>query len=111
MVDIYRGAKGLGYDEINKRGQKAFMPGERIAFREGGGKNASAEDDKRLKRGVIAEVQPSQIVVDVGGKRTVKYSGSSVDIYSQIAVIEEKNFPVGIKGKTIRDTENALMED
>ncbi len=117
MVDIYRGAKGLGYDEINKRGQKAFHPGEQIAFREGGGKNAAAEDDKHLKRGRVSEVNPSHIIVDVevdivgGGKRLVRHSISYVDIYSQIAVIEEKNVPSGMRGKAIRSIEEALMED
>lgn len=117
MVDIYRGAKGLGYEEINERGRNAFHPGERISFREGGGKNASADDDRHLQTGRVAEVNPSHITVDVevdvvgGGKRNVRHSISYVDIYSQIAVIEEKNFPTGMRGRTIRSMEEALMED
>ena len=117
MVDIYRGAKGLGYDEINERGRKAFTEGENIAFREGGGKNAASDDDKNLRKGRVSGIYSSHISVEVevdvigGGKRYIRHSIPYVDIYSQVAVIEEKNFPTGIRGKTIRSTEEALMGD
>ena len=117
MVDIYRGAKGLGYEEINTKGKEAFHVGEKISFRESGGKNSSGDGDRKLKTGRISEVNPSHIVVDVeidiigGGKRKVRNTLSYVDIYSQIAVIEEKNIPSGMKGRAVRETEEALMED
>ena len=117
MIDIYRDAKNLKYEDINSIGRNAFAPGERITFREGGGRNATSEDDRRLKKGRIAEVNPSHLIIEEevnvvgGGTRTIRHSVSYVDIYSQIAVIEEKNFPTGFKGKAIRETEEALMED
>lgn len=117
MVDIYKDVKNLKYDDINAIGRKSFIPGERITFREGGGRNATSDDDRRLKRGRIAEVNPSHLIIEEevnvvgGGTRIIRHSVSYVDIYSQIAVIEEKNFPVGIKGRAIRETEEALMED